>query len=166
MESGSTFVTPDMQAAVGTRILRRVSYPVTASDIRRWAIAVYWPQPPPQRYLDEDVAPAEFNPFAWAVADQKRHPASEGVEGNDPDRTEKQIGVAGPGLKFQLNGGISEDYGVPVRSGDVITSESSLAGYTERDGRLGRMLLSTTEDVWRNQGGELVKRSRFTLIRY
>ncbi|MDP3950262.1 MaoC family dehydratase N-terminal domain-containing protein [Microbacterium sp.] len=165
-----TVVTPEMQSAVGIRISRRVSYPITSSDVRRWAIATYWPAQPPARYLAEDeaelIAPEELNAFAWAVVESEAHPAAVNVERNDPDRTERQIGVAGPGLKYQLNGGASVTYGVPMKVGDVITSETRLAGYSEREGRLGHMLMSTTEDTWTNQDGEIVKRSQFTLIRY
>ena len=53
-----------------------------------------------------------------------------------------------------------------MRPGDVITSVSRLAGYSEREGRLGLMLFTTSEDTWTNQRGETVKTSRNTLIRY
>ena len=53
----------------------RWSPPIRDSDIRRWALAVYWPEAPPARYWDAAaaatttaggiVAPEEFNPFAW-----------------------------------------------------------------------------------------------------
>jgi hypothetical protein len=159
-----------MKDAVGTQISRRVSYPVSASDIRRWALAVYWPEPAPARYLTANeaavVAPEEFNPFGWIAAESEVHPAAATVNQLDPDRTEKQIGVDGPGLKYQLNGGISVEYGVVIRPGDVITSTNRLAGYTEREGRLGKMLMTTTEDTWTNQRGDTVKSSAMTLIRY
>jgi len=165
-----TVVTPEMQAAVGTQISRKVSYPVTAADIRKWALAVYWPERPPAKYLTTDeealVAPEEMNPFAWAVVEEAVHPAAAGVEANDPDRTEKQIGVVGPGLRYQLNGGVATEYGAPIKVGDVITSVTTLGGYAEREGRLGHMLISTTPDVWTNQRGEFVKRTEITLIRY
>lgn len=165
-----TVVSPEMQAAIGTRISRRVSYPIDASDIRRWALATYWPERPPSRYLSHTdavlVAPEELNPFAWASVETEPHPAAADVDAIDPDRTERQIGVAGPGLKYQLNGGVSVTYGVPMKVNDVITSETRLAGYSEREGRLGHMLMSTTEDTWTNQDGDVVKRSQFTLIRY
>ena len=63
------------------------SYPIAASDIRRWALAVYYPEVPPAEFWDEDdpvtvarggiVAPDEFNPLAWMAKDPKpdRHPA-------------------------------------------------------------------------------------------
>jgi hypothetical protein len=135
---------------------------------------VYYPEEPPREYLDGAyakntqyggvVAPQEFNPFAWAVV-EKVEPDVE-IEGNDPDRTEKILGVAPPGLKFQLNGGMEVEYGVPMRPGDVITAVSRLAGYSEREGRLGLMLFTVNEDTWTNQDNEVVKKTRSTLIRY
>jgi hypothetical protein len=164
-----THISPEMAAAAGTEIARRVSFPVTDSDIRRWALAVYWPEMPPDHYLRGDgplTAPHELNPFAWAAAEVTTHP--EGIPGtpNDADATEKQIGIAGPGLAFMLNGGMEAEYGAPIRSGDVITAVTRLASYTERRGRLGLMLFTVMEDTWTNQDGALVKLARNTLIRY
>ena len=165
-----TVISAEMRDALGTRVSRRVSYPVSASDIRHWAIAVYWPDPPPEQYLSVSesavVAPEEFNPFAWAVVESESHPAGHGIGDNDPDRTERQIGIHGPGLTNQLNGAVEVDYAAPVRVGDVITSVVVLADYAEREGRLGHMLMTTSQDTWTNQHGEPVKTTRFTLIRY
>jgi hypothetical protein len=167
-------VTAEMQAAVGRQIGRRVSFPVSESDIRRWALAVYWPEEPPPLFWDAEyakntrhggiVAPEEFNPFAWMVADKEEPDVQ--METNDTNRTEILLGVPGPGLKFQLNGGMEVEYGVPMRPDDVITSVSRLAEYREREGRLGLMLFTVTEDVWSNQDDDEVKRTRSTLIRY
>ena len=41
-----------------------------------------------------------------------------------------------------------------------------LSEYREREGRLGLMLFTVTEDNRTNQDDELVKASRSTLIRY
>jgi hypothetical protein len=75
-----------VQEAVGREISRRVSFPVAASDIRRWAMAVYHPLLPPVRYWDEEwiaanlngrvLAPQEFNPFAWMTAQPKGFPVA------------------------------------------------------------------------------------------
>lgn len=167
-------ITAAMRDAVGRQLTRRVSFPVAESDIRRWAIAVYYPQEPPRRFWDEAyakstryggiVAPEDFNPFAWMAAEEEL-PSVE-LGDNDPDRTELMLGIPGAGLKFQLNGGMEVDYGTPVRPGDIITSVNRLSGYTEREGRLGLMLFTTMEDSWVNQDGDLVKRTRLTLIRY
>jgi hypothetical protein len=167
-------VTAEMRAAVGRQTGRRVSFPVSESDIRRWALAVYWPEEPPRLFWDAEyakntrhggiVAPEEFNPFAWLAADKEEPDVQ--LEPNDPNRMEKLLGIEGPGLKFQLNGGMDVEYGVPMRPDDVITSVSRLAEYHEREGRLGLMLFTVTEDVWSNQDDEEVKRTRSTLIRY
>lgn len=165
-----TAITPAMSEAIGTEINRRTSYPVSASDIRRWAIAAYWPEPAPLRYLDRDeqaiIAPEDLNPFAWASAAECHNPAATAVSGHDPDATEKRIGIDGPGLRRQLNGGLRIEYGAPIRVGDVIESVRVLSGYEEREGRLGQMLFTTTAETWTNQRGEFVKRAEMTLIRY
>jgi hypothetical protein len=167
-------VTTAMRDAVGRTLARQVSFPVSESDIRRWAIAVYYPQQPPRQFWDEVyakstphggiVAPEDFNPFAWMTA-ERDEPRAE-LSQNDPDRTELLLGIPGPGLKFQLNGGMEVEYGARMRGGDVITSVTRLAEYTEREGRLGLMLFTVAEASWTNQSGELVKRTRTTLIRY
>jgi len=163
-----------MRDAIGRQLARQVSFPVAESDIRRWAIAVYYPEPTPRLFWDASyakatrhggiVAPEEFNPFAWMVAE--RDEPSEARPGDSLEHPERLLGVPGPGLRHQLNGGVSVRYGTRIRPGDVITSVSRLAGYSERPGRLGRMLFTVTEDTWTNDGGSLVKVTSSTLIRY
>ena len=66
-----------------------------------------------------------------------------------------------------LNGGMEVEYtGVPMRPGDVVRAVTVLADYSERTGRLGLMLFTTTEQRWTNQRGELIKTQRDVLIRY
>jgi hypothetical protein len=169
-------VSPAMQQIVNKPYGRQISYPVSASDIRKWAIAVYYPEPPPAHYLDaaaaEDgtlAAPLDFNPFSWGVAET----VPNGLE-REPDPAyrmagamEHNLGIDPPTLSHALNGGVSASYtGVPIRPGDVITAESVIAGYTEKEGRLGAMLLTETATTWTNQDGAEVKTNRMTLIRY
>lgn len=162
-----THITPEMRSVLGREFAHSTSFPIAASDIRRWAIAVYYPEPPPARYWDRGVtrepltAPQEFNPFAW-MSSEGPAPAAE----HDPDRHFRSLGVAGPGLRFQVNGGVEVAYGVPMREGDVITSSSSIAALTERTGRLGLMLFTTVETVLTNQDDAEVRRQRMTIIRY
>jgi MaoC dehydratase-like protein len=161
--SNFTFITGAMQAAVGREITRFVSHPISVSDIRKWLIAVYWPEPPPplQRAGDGTVlAPEEFNPFAWSAAagDRSWH-----TIGHDP---ETYLGIARPAVSATVNGGIEVEYGARLRADDVITAVSHLAGYSERDGRRGRLLFRTVEELWTNQDAVLIKRVRLTLISY
>jgi hypothetical protein len=109
------------------------------------------------------LAPEEFNPFAWHVAEQR--PAMQ-LDSNNAGMTELLLGITPPPLAHQLNGGVENVYFRSMRSGDVIASSSSVVDYRERDGRLGRMLLTVTEDRWTNGDDELIKIHRFTLIRY
>jgi hypothetical protein len=165
-----------MRDAVGAEIGRSISYPVGENDIRRWAIATYWPQEPPSRFIDAPadgspmVAPEEFNVMstAWrsASSESSATAITKQVDGFNSDLTENQVGVEGPGLKNMLNGGMTVEYGAPIHAGDVITSVRTLGEYAEREGRLGQMLFSTTVDTWTNQDGAFVKRSTMTLIRY
>jgi len=167
-----TNISEAMQTAIGGELSRSTSFPITDSDIRRWAIAIYYPEDPPRLFWDADyaaqtrhagiVAPEEFNPFAWMTSDGPRKASA----GHNPDLTEITLGIEGPGLKFQLNGGSEVEYGVRMRPGDVITSVRSLAGYSEREGRLGLMLFTQSADVWTNQNNEIVKTTQSTLIRY
>jgi len=174
MTTTSSVISDAMRAAAGRELSRLVSYPVSASDIRRWALAAYYPAEPPPRYWDAEVAarsrwggiiaPEDFNPFAWMSAEPRGLPRAAGV--SDADVTEQHLGIDGPGLARQLNGGCSVEYGVPIRVDDVITSVHRLGGYSERDGRLGRMLFTALESTWTNQHREVVKRTTMTLIRY
>jgi hypothetical protein len=131
-----------------------VSLPVGANDIRRWAIAVYYPDPPPADLFDVDlacngpwggfIAPRDFNPFAWV---REFHPESypwmRGM-GTEP-------GTRG------LNGGQRSLYFAPIREGDVITCHATLVDAYEKEGRLGTMLFLVDESRWTNQHGDLVK---------
>jgi hypothetical protein len=164
-DAALSHISPAMRAAVGGEVIRRVSYPIAVSDIRRWALAVYHPEAPPWSVADDDIefAPEEFNPFAWAVADMT---GRTDIDILDPAYNEKMLGIDGPALTFQLNGGLEVTYYSRMRPGDVITSVERLAEYNERPGRLGLMLFTIKEDTWTNHAGELVKIERSTLIRY
>jgi hypothetical protein len=171
-----SLIRPDMHAIVGKPYGIQVSYPVAASDIRRWAIAVHYPHTAPAAYLDPTaveegrlVAPLDINVFAWGAASTA--PTGQEIEADPKYRMagamEPALGVQPPDLVRALNGGVSADYtGIRIRPGDVITSRSVIERYSERDGRLGRMLMTDTATTWTNQHGEAVKTSRMTLIRY
>jgi hypothetical protein len=171
--SEETLITPQMQAAVGREYQWATSFPIDVSDIRRWAIAVYWPEPPPPLYWDEAhaattrwggiVAPEEFNPFAWMRAEPR---GDMGPEAARP-WPELSLGVEPPPTRANIAAGLEVEHtGVRMRPGDVIRSATRLAGYQERTGRMGLMLLTIMEERWVNQRDELVRTTRNTLIRY
>ena len=170
-----THITPQMRVIIGLELRRSSSFPITDSDIRRWAIAVYYPESAPRLFWDAEyaagtsyggiVAPEDFNPFAWLT----RTEADAGVVTRAAGgfvSAEEVLGVEKAATQSLINGGTEVEYGVRMRPGDVITSVTTLAGYSEREGRLGLMLFTMSEDTWTNQRGETVKTSRNTLIRY
>lgn len=161
-----SLISDEMRAAVGSLVDWRVSFPVSASDIRKWAIAVYYPEPPPARYRGKgDLdAPEEFNPFAWAVAEQMEPAVAPLLR--DTDKLERAVGITGPGLRNQVNGGTDATYGAPIRAGDVIRSETRLQEYREKRGRMGPMLITILEHEWTNQDGERVLLGHQVAIRY
>ena len=177
----STLITEEMRAILSRPYARATSFPISASDIRRWAIAVYYPQPPPREFYDAEyaastpsggiAAPLEFNPFAWMSAPGEPSTGTEALV-VDPSLVaagacEHRLGVEPPPLRRGLNGGLDVTFtGVPMRPGDVIISTSAIIAYDEREGRLGHMLFTTTENRWVNQRDEVVKIERMTLIRY
>ena len=158
-----TLVTQDLIERKGKFSEPKVAPPIALSDIRKWAIAVYWPDEPPPMYWDEDyakttrhgsiIAPLDFNPFAWPVHREPVPAASASADG---------AGVGPRGM----NGGQPEEYFEPMRAGDVISTTTGLTEWVERTTRLGPTLFTTTETRWTNQNGELVKVRKSIGIRY
>ena len=134
------------------------AYPVGANDIRRWAQAVYYPEPAPARFLDEAlakqgphgglVAPREFNPFAW-------------MPGLGMGRYWEILRAR---RSTAINGGQRSDYFAQIRPGDIITNTRRFIDVYEKQGRSGSMVFVVSETRWTNQDGALVKVGRNTLI--
>jgi hypothetical protein len=173
VSEGDSWITDDMRAIVGRPFNKIRSYPVSISDIRKWAIAVHYPEAPPRLYWDEEyarttayagiVAPEDFNPFAWISAEPGMRARRAAF---DADYLERGFGIGGPGLTTNLNAGLSTEYGERMRPGDVIAGHSEVVSYTEKHGRMGRMLITVIRTLWTNQNGASVKRTDQTSIRY
>ena len=158
-----TLVTQDLIERKGKFSEPKVAPPIALSDIRKWAIAVYWPDEPPPMYWDEDyakttrhgsiIAPLDFNPFGWPV---HREPVPAARASAD---------AAGVGTRG-MNGGQTEEYFEPMKVGDVISTTTGLTEWAERTTRLGPTLFTTTETRWTNQNGEFVKVRKSIGIRY
>ena len=136
--------------------------PVGANDIARWAIATYWPEPPPARYLDAEVAAngpwggivatRDFDPFAWML---NRPWAGDWLWGMGTE----------PGQRL-LNGGQHNRYAEPIRPGDVISVTRRFVDVVERETKRGPMVFFTSEFRWENQNGALVRLGEQTSIYY
>ena len=64
-----------------------------------------------------------------------------------------------------IDGGSEWSYGTVIRSGDVITYKSKIESMTEREGRMGPMLIIIYITDYINQNNEFVASQRNTLIR-
>ncbi|WP_231997344.1 MaoC family dehydratase N-terminal domain-containing protein [Mycobacterium sp. 1245111.1] len=155
--ANSPLLTPGMRSRLGIWTpWGTPSPPISQSDIRRWAIAVYWDTTPPRMFWDEDyaratrwggiVAPVEFNPFAWP-------PPTE----TEPARSSRHAGR-------RVNGGCRMRFGAPMRPGDCIEARSRIESWQSKSGRSGELLLVDFRHQWRNQRGEGVRDAVHTLI--
>jgi acyl dehydratase len=150
-------------AWLGRPLAPDVALPVCSNDIRRWAMATYYPADPPPEFMDaaaaakgpwrELVAPRDFNPFAWTkCTPPDTYPWMRGM-GTEPGRR-------------GLNGGQRNRYFAPIRVGDSITSVVTLVDAYEKEGSLGSMMFLLDEARWTNQRGELVRLGQRTTIYY
>jgi hydroxyacyl-ACP dehydratase HTD2-like protein with hotdog domain len=69
------------------------------------------------------------------------------------------------GLKRVLNGGTEIEMFDTICAGDTLTATTKIAALDERQGRLGTMLITTTETTYRRDG-QVVAISRGTSINY
>lgn len=165
MHEPMTFlITEEMRSAVGSELVRQTAPPIAPSDVRRWALACYYPEHPPLRFLDgpEQEVPEEFNPFAW-------HPAV--ALARDPsmsvlDRLESGIGLPRVATSHGVHGGIRTRYLARMHVGQVLERVWTLEGYTEKQGRTGRLLFTVIGDRWADVDGSPVRHSELTIVRY
>jgi hypothetical protein len=160
-----------MRAAIGREYRRATSFPISESDIRRWAMAIYYPEPPPPLFWDADyargtrwggvIAPEEFNPFAWMRA----APRSDAEAGGF--LPEASLGVEPPNTRAVIITSTELRYGEPpMRPGDVISASTVLQDYQERAGRRGLMLSTFSRETWRNQRDEVVRTNDTVFVRF
>ena len=70
------------------------------------------------------------------------------------------------GLSRSLDGGSEWEYFEPIRPGDEITVTSAIAGFQERDTKMGRTLFTTTKTTYKNQRGQVVATQTTTGMLY
>jgi hypothetical protein len=171
-EAVNSYITDEMRGVIGRPMSRLTSFPIAASDIRKWAMAVYYPEIPPPLFWDEQyaattrfggiVAPEEFNPFAWMTRDPR--PA---VRPSRHGGFEAVLGVTPPEYRAVLQGERRARYSaVRMRPGDVIRSTSCISAYFEREGKMGLQLYTTISQELVNQRDEWVKTLDTVFVRY
>jgi hypothetical protein len=153
-------INDEMRAAIGKES-EPVTFEVDKTACRMFARSVGYTDP---LYYDEEHArskgyrgiPAPFA-FLGHQAYDPNAPTSRGLGGYF--RTDTPF-------KRVLNGGTDIEYFDTVCAGDVLTATSKLVDISERQSRLGPMLITVTEFTYRNQDGKIVATMRGTGIQY
>ena len=155
---GASVITDKMRAEIGVES-EPVTFEVDKTACRMFARAVGYTDP---IYFDEQYAKSKG---------YRGIPAPVGFLGhvvynpNEPQRLGGYVRTDTP-FKRILNGGTDIEYLESVCAGDVLTATSKLIDLSEREGRLGPMLVTVTESTYRNQDGKVVARARGTGIQY
>lgn len=68
------------------------------------------------------------------------------------------------GLFRILDGGVNQEFYLPIRAGDILTAYSKIADITEKAGKTGSMLFITIETTYLNQNADKVGVSTATII--
>jgi len=153
-------ITDQMRAAIGKES-EPITFEVDKSACRMFARSVGYADP---LYYDEEYARSKG---------YRSIPAPFGFLGHllyNPNAPQSARG--GAYFRFQtpfkriLNGGTDIDYFDSVCAGDVLTATAKLADISERQGRMGPMLITVTEVTYRNQDAKIVARMRGTGIQY
>ena len=132
---------------------------VERGAIRRYADAVGNGNP---LYFDEEyasesrygtiIAPPGF--FGWSM---QSVPSSEGIIG-------LMTAMINAGYYRILDGGMSYEFFLPVREGDIIIASPKVKDVTAKEGKSGTMMICDFETSYFNQNGDLVAKAYQTLI--
>jgi hypothetical protein len=151
-------ITDEMRARIGVES-EPTPYEVDNTGCRQFARAVGYTDPV---FYDEAAAKAKGYRGILAPAGFLGHPVYDPAK---PPRGAESSGMNIP-YKRVLNGGTDVEYFADVCAGDRLTATTKLSGLTEREGRMGPMLIVEMETAFRNEKGEVVAIQRGTAIRY
>ncbi|MDO8615395.1 MAG: MaoC family dehydratase N-terminal domain-containing protein [Dehalococcoidia bacterium] len=154
----ASVITDEMRALIGKES-EAVTYEVDNTGCRQFARAVGSTDPV---FFDAEYARGKG---------YRGLPASAGFLGHavvipgQPVRVAEIFRLDVP-LKRILNGGTDIEYFDDVCAGDVLSATSRLTDLSEREGRMGMMLIVQTETAFKNPQGKTVAIMRGTAIRY
>lgn len=143
--------------------------PVTARDIRRYALAIDDSNP---IFYDEAAAKAgphggltaPLNYFSWAVGVPG---AEKPVKDLGEDGLSSFVGVPDIPKVWDLGwvrGGEELEFFKPIYAGDRVTVRGKLVDMKEKDGRSGKLIFVTSEFTYTNQNDELLVKHRISMI--
>ncbi len=154
----ATVITDQMRAAIG-RESDPVTFEVDNTGCRQFARSVGYTHP---LFYDETHARSKGYRGILAPPGFLGHPLMA------PGQQSRAPGGFGLDIPFKrvLNGGTDIEYFDEVCAGDKLTATTKLADISEREGRMGPMLILNSETTYRNQTGQTVAIMRGTTIRY
>ena len=154
----ASLITDELRAAIG-RETPPVTYEVDNLGCRQFARSVGYTDPV---FFDEEYAKSQGHRGVVAPAGFLGHPIYNPAR---PARGPEITGLDIP-LKRVLNGGTDVEYFDEICAGDTLTSTMKIADITEREGKMGPMIIVNTESTFQNQAGKTVAIMRGTMIRY
>ncbi len=154
-----SLITDEMRAAIGKES-EPVVHEVDNTGCRQFARAVGYTDP---IFYDEAAAKARGYRSIVAPPGFLGHPVI--IPGKAAPQGPEALGFQ-TNLKRVLNGGTDFEYFADVCSGDVLTGTMKISDIAEREGRLGQMLVVSTETACKDQSGKLVCIMRGGFIRY
>lgn len=154
----ASLISDELRAAIG-RESPPVTYEVDNLGCRQFARSVGYTDPV---FFDEEYAKSQGHRGIVAPAGFLGHPIYNPAR---PARGPEITGLDIP-LKRVLNGGTDVEYLDEICAGDVLTSTMKIADITEREGKMGPMIIVNTESTFKNRAGKTVAIMRGTMIRY
>ena len=151
-------ITDEMRARIGVES-EPVPYEVDNTGCRQFARAVGYTDPV---FYDEKAAKARGYRGILAPPGFLGHPV---VVPGHPSQVPEAFRLNIP-YKRVLNGGTDIEYFADVCAGDKLTAATKLSDLVEREGKMGPMLIVSTETTFRNEKDETVAVQRGTAIRY
>jgi hydroxyacyl-ACP dehydratase HTD2-like protein with hotdog domain len=152
-------ITDEMRAAIG-RESEPVTHEVDNTGCRQFARAVGYTD---AIFYDEAAARARGYRSVVAPAGFLGQPVT--IPGKSAPRGPEALGFQ-TNLKRVLNGGTDFEYFADVCSGDILIATMKISDIAEREGRLGTMLVVSTETTYKNKAGKTVCIMRGGFIRY
>ena len=138
---------------------------VDKGAIRRYAEAIDDPNP---LYGDDEyarnsrygsiIAPPGF--WGWKT----KWAQSEGGYADPKGGLVAALAKAGFTNPAAVNVGEEYEFFCPIRPGDTLIATSEITDISEREGRTGKMVFIITETTYVNQNGDVVARTRGTMI--
>ena len=154
----ASVITDEMRAAIGKES-EPITFELDKHSCRMFARSVGYTDP---LYFDEDYAKSKGYRGIPAPVGFLGHPI---FNPNAPQRPPGYSLFDSP-FKRILNGGTDVEYLDTPCAGDTLTATGKLVDLSEREGRLGPMLITTTETTYRDAAGNVVAIARGTAIQY